>query len=373
MTIKSICRFGIAALFFSAAISCSSDDGQAKNDVKDNFDRQALLTFMADEFIVPAFTDYRAATEAFQNDVTVFKNAPTLANLNALKSSFSRAYLAWQDVNIFDVGPAEARTLGNFTNIYPCDTSDLHDAIANPGQNLELPSTYDIQGWPAVDYLLYGLASDPSDLVQMYLNDGSYGDYLEKITIRLSDLTRATQEEWVNSYRDEFISNNGYSATSSFNKLANDFVFHYEKELRAGKIGIPAGVFSGSALANRVEAFYSDSLSKILFLKGLEMHRRVFTGVSWDGNRTGPGLADYLDELQVRRDGDLLSTKILNQWSLVEAKAEGLDASFAGQVDNDKFAMLQLYDELQVVVAWIKVDMLQAFNVNVDYIDADGD
>jgi hypothetical protein len=35
--------------------------------------------------------------------------------------------------------------------------------------------------------------------------------------------------------------------------------------------------------------------------------------------------------------------------------------------------MTNAYDELQKVVILLKVDMLQAFNVNVDYVDADGD
>ena len=35
--------------------------------------------------------------------------------------------------------------------------------------------------------------------------------------------------------------------------------------------------------------------------------------------------------------------------------------------------MTKAYDELQKVVVLLKVSMLQAFNVNVDYVDADGD
>ena len=35
--------------------------------------------------------------------------------------------------------------------------------------------------------------------------------------------------------------------------------------------------------------------------------------------------------------------------------------------------MTEAYDALQLVVVSIKVDMLQAFNVSVDYVDADGD
>ena len=53
-------------------------------------------------------------------------------------------------------------------------------------------------------------------------------------------------------YRDEFVNKDGSTATSSVNKLVNDYLFYYEKFLRAGKIGMPAGVFSGDPLSDRV-------------------------------------------------------------------------------------------------------------------------
>ena len=35
--------------------------------------------------------------------------------------------------------------------------------------------------------------------------------------------------------------------------------------------------------------------------------------------------------------------------------------------------MLRLYDELQQLTVLLKVDLLQALGINVDYVDADGD
>ncbi len=35
--------------------------------------------------------------------------------------------------------------------------------------------------------------------------------------------------------------------------------------------------------------------------------------------------------------------------------------------------MLASYDELQRLVVLFKVDMVQAFDVTIDYVDADGD
>ena len=35
--------------------------------------------------------------------------------------------------------------------------------------------------------------------------------------------------------------------------------------------------------------------------------------------------------------------------------------------------MLEAYDELQRAVVLLKVDMIQAMNISIDYVDADGD
>ena len=54
-------------------------------------------------------------------------------------------------------------------------------------------------------------------------------------------------------------------------------------------------------------------------------------------------------------------------------KVSGLTNSFYQQVNTDNTQMTLTYDELQKVVILLKVDMLQAMNINVDYVDADGD
>ena len=40
---------------------------------------------------------------------------------------------------------------------------------------------------------------------------------------------------------------------------------------------------------------------------------------------------------------------------------------------DDNTLMLQTYDVLQDNVVYLKVDMLQALDIRVDYVDADGD
>ena len=45
----------------------------------------------------------------------------------------------------------------------------------------------------------------------------------------------------------------------------------------------------------------------------------------------------------------------------------------SGQIESDLIKVLKTYDEIQTAVVLLKVDMLQALNIAVDYADADGD
>ncbi len=360
---------GIAALS-AVTLSCV-EENRPEDSQEDNFDRQALLAFWADEIIVPAYQNYTAQLLALDSSVSTFQADPTLSKLSALRTKFEEAYLAWQWASIYEIGPAESRSLRNFTNIYPCDTLEIQNALNSANYNLSLPSTFDSQGFPALDYLLFGLGDDTQSLA--LLSQPKYYNYLKDLSGRLLSLGTATLQEWTNSYRDSFVAKDGSSADASVNKLTNDYIFHVEKELRAGKIGIPAGVFSGNNLPDRAEAFYHGALSRTLFLESLAAHQAFFEGRSFDQNQNGPSLKAYLDYLGINSNSGLLSDAILTQYDLAGNQAQSLDPSLAIAARDQTSAMLELFDLLQQNVVWLKVDMMQALNIRIDYVDADGD
>ena len=64
----------------------------------------------------------------------------------------------------------------------------------------------------------------------------------------------------------------------------------------ANKFGIPAGVFSGGALPDRVKGFYSKNFSKVFALEAMTSIKKFFNGESYkDDNSEGLGLKSYLD------------------------------------------------------------------------------
>ncbi|MEM1215558.1 MAG: imelysin family protein, partial [Bacteroidota bacterium] len=238
-------------LLFSA---CGEDDDSR---LTDNFDRATMLTGWADNIIVPGYTEFRDKSSALATQATLFNNDPSEENFGALQNRWLEAYRAWQYVAMFEIGKAESVLLLNQINIYPTDTEAIDNNLQGAEYNLELPSAIDQQGFPALDYLLFGLEDNEAAIYQRY-TDASTGvahrDYLLTVATRIENLAIQVLTDWTGNYRDAFVANAGNDANASVDRLVNDFLFHYEKHLRAGKVGIPAGIFSADKQPDLVEA-----------------------------------------------------------------------------------------------------------------------
>lgn len=354
--------------------SCT-DNGPAGPNV-DDFDREAILVNWADNIIVPSFENLADQTEELKLASETFSTTPTQQNLSTLREQWLESYKAWQHVSMFEMGKAMELRYRDNLNIYPTDPDEIRDNIEGGSYNLELPSLNDSQGFPALDYLLYGLADSDEELLSYYTtneNADAYKTYVTDLTTRINTLTDTVLEEWKTGFRDDFVSNTGNGANSSLDMMVNDYIFYYEKALRAGKIGIPAGVFSGSPLSSHVEGFHSGGFSKALFLESLDAAQNFFNGTHFGSDESGESLRSYLEFLDTTKDGESLASLINNQFEVARQEAQQLNDNFAEQVESNNTMMLSSYDELQRNVVFMKVDMLQALNINVDYVDADGD
>ena len=350
------------------SISCGDNTTDTGND---NYDRSALLANIADNIIIPSYQVHNDNVIRLDESFDAFKENSTIVNLASLRQSFITAYSSWQTVSMFQIGKSEEIDLRGYSNIFPTSPEKINDFALNGSYNLELPSTRDAQGFPALDYLLYGTGLSDEDVLEQ-LSDSNFMNYTEALIERLVELTNTVNEDW-STYRDVFANNDGTSATSSINKLVNDYLFYYEKFLRAGKVGIPAGVFSSSPLSDLVEAPYSAVYSKDLLLQALESAESFFEGKHTEGDAIGEGLVSYLDFLDTNTDGEKLSKKIMDQFDNARLSIQELNNDLSSQVEDDNMKMLSAYDELQKNVVYLKVDMLQALNIKVDYVDADGD
>ncbi|MBD0823927.1 imelysin family protein [Aestuariibaculum marinum] len=371
--IKKVVSVVLLALVIFA---CSSSDG-GESKPKDNFDRQTMLVNWADNIIIPAYEDLDSklgALVAAKNTFTVTANQ---TNLEALRIAWLDAYKVWQHVEMFNIGKAEVDYYSAYMNIYPASVTEIESNIANGGYDLALANNQDAAGFPALDYLLYGVAADDNAILAMYTtnaNADGYKLYLSDVVNEMKSLTEAVLNDWTTSYRSTFVNSTANTTTSSTNKITNDFIYYFEKGLRANKFGIPAGIFSGGVLyPEKVEAYHNQEVSKILALEALHASQDFFNGKAYNGTSDGNSFDDYLDYLQTITDGEDLTALINNQMNAARSQIQTVDSNFSNQVNTDNTRMTLSYDELQKVVVLLKLDMVQAMNISVDYIDADGD
>ncbi|NQY05253.1 MAG: imelysin family protein [Flavobacteriaceae bacterium] len=363
-------------LLIALVIACSSDDNSNGGGSGDNFDRSAMLTNWADNIIIPAFQSFSNDLTALETATTNFTGTVDQTNLNALRTAWFNAYRGWQSVELFNIGMAESTNYYFNMNTYPSNATEIESNVTNGGYDLSQINSYDAQGFPGIDYLLHGLGATDNEILDKFSIDSNaagYRTYLTDLVTRMTTLTQDILNDWTGSYRDTFVNSSGNTATSSVNKLVNDFIFYYEKGLRANKIGIPAGVFSSNTLPDNVEAFYRKDISKTLTLDGLHAVEDFFNGKHFNSSVTGESMKSYLDYLNTIKDGENLSVLITNQFNSAESQIGLLTDDYIDQINTNNNKMLEAYDQLQLAVVLIKVDMLQAFNISVDFVDADGD
>ena len=382
-----------ALCFINLMVSCSEDEnievGEADQNAAgavDNIDEDAvlgeaftrgeMLTNWADNIIIPAFEALSGDMDSLSLAANTFTEIPNQENLISLKQSWLNAYLAWQTVAMFDIGMAEEITLRNYMNVYPLDAEGMTTTLLVGGYDLTSVNRQDEQGFPALDYLLHGLANSEPEIITFYTDefDGpKYKIFLTDLVERMRSLTYMVLIDWKERYREEFIERDGSGATESVNSMVNAYIYYFEKFLRSGKVGIPAGIFSNSPLSDRVEARYREDVSKELLIKSLNSAQDFFNGVHFSQEDSGMSLQGWIDYLEKTRDTHHLDSLINNQFALIHAQVVNLNDDLGVQVTTDNIGMLETYDLMQEIVIFMKVDMLQLFDIKVDYVDADGD
>ena len=370
-------KFLVFSLFVGFIVACSSSgggdgDGDGGGTVVDNFDRGAMLTHIADNIIIPAYQDFSSQMTLLEGAAQAFNNSPNTFTLEALRTAWYNTYVKWQNVELFNIGKAEELQYAFYMNIYPVNVTDVENNIANGGYDLNSVNNQDAVGFPALDYLLHGVATNDNDIIAKFSTDANaqgYRTYLMDVVNQMDGLTEQVLNDWSSSYRNTFVSNDGNTTTSSVNMMVNVFVEYYERKLRANKFGIPAGVFSGGPLPDRVEALYRGNVSKDLALQSLQTVEDFFNGKNFSNSSTGESFRTYLAYLQ-RND---ITTSIIDQFAAARVQIISLMDNFNQQVISDNSQMLMAYDELQKAVVYLKNDMPSAFNVTIIFIDNDGD
>ena len=360
-------RFLYLLLPFLLATGCGSEDDSGLISgppptpaPEQSFDRGALLAHYADSVITPAWMAYLTEVDEL---AALAATQPT--DRGELRAAFQQTYLGWQRLFPVLTEPGFSADLVARTNFYPYPEEYYRRALAT-GTLANDTDDAPLATLPTIEFALYGLTD-----AEYASADPQARQLVAAAARQAADLARQTfDNHWGSaSYRNQFVANTASSSNGSIDGLVNDWLFTYERYLRAGKVGIPAGVFSGTALPTHAEALFQENVSRTYLEESLRAMQVFFDG----GDATTHDLADYLDALDVRRDGQLLSGLIREQFTNVFAQIDRLNTDLETQVRTDNTEMLRTFDEMQRLLVLLKIDLLQALSINVDYVDADGD
>ena len=366
-------------LILIVLFSCSDNNDNDGNS-SDNYNRQSLLSNIANNIILPAHTSFDSALGNFSSNVSVFDQDRSITNLINVQESFIDAYRIWQHIEMFNIGIAEEIYFMQKMNIYPANITRIQNNLNSDNFDLDNnPNEYASQGFPAVDYLLFGIAETNQLILDFYIENQENNIYMNYLTLLVDKMVSNSDtvlEYWEDN-KEDFINSTGNTSSSSLNMLTNDFVYYYEKGLRANKIGIPAGVWS-DILPQNVEAYYKSNISKELAIEALNASKNFFFGKHFGSQTDGEGLYDYLGYLDDTNYSDSLmfiglNDDIVSSFDNSMQKLMLLDDNFALQIQTDNIKMLEAYDAIQQGVVRLKTNMLSILGISVDYFDADGD
>ena len=370
----SVLKILILSVFVAFLSGCGNDDDDGGGGA-DSFDRQAMLVHFADDLIIPGYDRYNDAVQALDESADQFSDSPNAATLDVLRQNWETALRSWQMVGFYDLGPAMDIGMVNHTNAFPVNVNKITNNISAGEYNLETADILDAVGFQAIDYLVFATGENVDEVVAYFETTPNARKYLTDLTEKLSDDAQTVNDAWSGDYRTTFVNATGTNIGSSTAALVNGSLKYFEVNLRDAKIGIPAGARTTTAepLPDHVEARYNGTLSKKLLTMSIQAWRDMFRGITAEGIN-GPGFDDYIAFLGVDfDDGRPLQEAIDGYLEASLEDCEPLDPSLAIAVVNQQQQALDVFDELQRVVALVKVDMTSAMGIQITFVDNDGD
>lgn len=359
---KNILTSTILTMLIILPFGCSEDNGG----VTDAFDRGQILENVATHLIVPAYQDFADKTTSLKQNIEAFTAQPTTENLELAKNAWKAAILSWKTAEAFNFGPVDQLSLETSIDLWPTSANGIEEAI----DNYDGSATYlegigsNRKGLPAVEYLLFH--ADDAQIISEFA-DQNRKDYLNLLTLALTENAETLVNEWENGYQDTFVSNTGNDANASTTLLSNEMIFLLET-VKNYKVATPLGLRTLSdPLPDQVESLYA-GISLDLIAENLHVIEDIFTG------QDGQGFDDYLDALNIDDgEGNSLSTTILQQIEKSHQSLDAINDPLQEAVFNQEEEVEQLFIDLQELTVLMKTDMMSRLGLLVIFSDNDGD
>ncbi len=319
-----------------------------------------LLTNQVNEIIIPTAENYQAGMQNLLSAVQSFVEEVNQENLESLRATYLETNLAYQAAAVHNYFATANLDFVNTTNLYPVDIAFLEDFIDTEAYNFNSAMQRRANGFPAMDYLLYGFA----DPITTFSDSPKTATFLLELTRAMKQRADLNVEGWTGSLRESFINNGGVQLGSSVSVQLNEIMFYYEEHVRENKVGIPIGRLGPNDTpfapdSTKIEAYYqsisngNDATALSFVRAAIEEMEDIYLGTGSSGN--GIGYEDLLLDI----DQASLDVDIKAQYEEIY-----------NQIDNRESILgdENLYNSIQALVTLYKSDLFPVLNVQ----DADG-
>lgn len=363
----------IILLVFSLSLvflNCRKKDDK-KEEPKEVYDKQAMLTNLADNVILPLYSSFKVSLDSLVTAYSDFKSSGSISDFQQVKQKFAVSYLKYQRCDLFEFGPAEAVIFRSNFNIFPTDTLQIKSNISSGSYDLGTISNLDAKGFPAIEFLLYGSNSNELDVVMSFTNSANRKQYVSDLISEMSAKFNTIYSTWNSTYRTTFINSLGTDVGSSIGFLVNQINFELDY-LKNAKIGTPLGKKTlGTPVPGSCEAYYTANSVKYA-IETLQLIENVYLGRNSSGGN-GKGFDDYLIHLDSKYNGGSLNDAINAQFGVAKAKLSMIGSPLSDQVITNATVVDAAYVELVKLLVLLKTDMPSNLGVIITYQDGDGD
>ncbi len=338
--------------------------------------RGRIATNLANNLIIPAYENLKVATNNLVIEVTAFTEAPSEATLATAQSALKNSWIAWQSAAIYMFGPAEEVALRKSLNTYPTDATQIDANIESGNYIIGSLANQAAVGFPALDYLLNGLAEDNEGIMAQYMTNersSSRKQYLIDLAKDIQTRVTTSLNGWLPSgenYAAVFTETDalGIDVGSSLSIIVNSIDLHFQRFARDGKVAIPAGIRSaGVPRPKAIEALYGGYSTELL-QASLVAYEQLYMGVGVN-DEDKESLYDYL----VAIDAKDLADDIKAQFAVTKTAANTLTDPFGEQISTDVEKVTNVFIEMQKLVVFFKADMASLMGISITNQDNDGD
>ncbi len=362
---KKLLYVFIATLLMSFLLP-SCRDNPEPDPCENGFNQEAMFSNLVNNLILPGYQELEAKVNTLANKSDAFLNNVSQTELDALREAWESAYISWQKVAQFSFGPAGNTSLRKHLNSFPTNRAIIEVNVDANIWDFTTYARFD-KGFPALDYIINGLDSTDQAILNKYnIENNNYKTYLNEVVTDIQSRVQDVNAEWRFSYNQVFVTNTGTAEGTALSQIVNALSENYEL-IKREKLGVPSGVTNlGFVYPNRTEGYYG-KISTPLLKQALQSAKDFYMGLD------GPGLDDFLIEIDAEKEEELLAEVIENRFDFAINIANELEEPLSEIISENAQPVVRVYNEVAANMVPLKTDMPSVLCVAITYIDNPSD